>query len=295
MEWFILALISAVLSSISAIAEKKTLFKEHAMEFATILAVFSAIITFPALILFKSQITLPLMGLLYLNSLLDTFGFLLIAKAIRHLDVSVSSPMLAFGPAITAVFGFLLLKETLSVPKVGGIGLIILGAYILQINYKQLSFIESFKSMFKSKYIRYIFLALVIVSLSSIIDRFLLNTDNNFNISPVWMLAVLHIFHALNYLVLLHIYHDGVKGVVHGVRNAGWWIYLVTALVIGYRLLGLSAVSIPAAKIGLVSAITRTSVLFATVLGGEIFHESGLLHKIIACMVMIAGVYLIVI
>jgi len=41
MQWYVFAILSAVLTAASTIVEKKTLLKEHAMEFSTVLAVFN--------------------------------------------------------------------------------------------------------------------------------------------------------------------------------------------------------------------------------------------------------------
>jgi drug/metabolite transporter (DMT)-like permease len=36
------------------------------------------------------------------------------AKSVRHTDISIASPLFALSPAVTALIGFILLKETLS-------------------------------------------------------------------------------------------------------------------------------------------------------------------------------------
>jgi uncharacterized membrane protein len=47
------------------------------------------------------------------------------------------------------------------------------------------------------------------------------------------------------------------------------------------------------AAVGLVIAIKRSSALFTTVIGGELFKEKDLMRKSIACLIMIGGVFLI--
>jgi len=60
----------------------------------------------------------------------------------------------------------------------------------------------------------------------------------------------------------------------------------------GYRLSYLQAVSLY--QVSLVYPIYRLSSLFATVLGGEFFHEKHILKKSIAAIIMLIGSYLIV-
>ena len=68
-------------------------------------------------------------------------------------------------------------------------------------------------------------------------------------------------------------------------------ILLVAVLTTGYRIMQSQAAAL--AAIGLVIAIKRSSALFTTIVGGEIFRERDLIRKTIACSIMIGGVYLI--
>jgi len=47
--------------------------------------------------------------------------------------------------------------------------------------------------------------------------------------------------------------------------------------------------------VSLVLPIKRISTLFDTIIGGELFKEKHLLHKGLACLIMLLGIYLIVI
>jgi len=47
--------------------------------------------------------------------------------------------------------------------------------------------------------------------------------------------------------------------------------------------------------VSLVIPIKRMSTLISTVVGGELFGEEHLLRKSVACLVMIAGAYLIIV
>jgi drug/metabolite transporter (DMT)-like permease len=68
-------------------------------------------------------------------------------------------------------------------------------------------------------------------------------------------------------------------------------ILLVAVLTVSYRVAQNYAVSL--AAVGLVTAVKRSSSLFTTLIGGEIFHEKELIKKSVACLIMILGVFLI--
>jgi uncharacterized membrane protein len=72
--------------------------------------------------------------------------------------------------------------------------------------------------------------------------------------------------------------------------NLGW-IALISVLTIGYRYTQIVAVSL--ASVALVLAIKRTSVFWATVIGGKLFNDKDLLKRSIAAILILIGAILI--
>ena len=92
MIWVALAFVAAIATSIGALIEKKTLFKEHAMEFTAVFSIFVMILSLPLFFLVDfSRLDLFSVGILFVMSIFDTIGFLLIAKSIRHMEISAVS------------------------------------------------------------------------------------------------------------------------------------------------------------------------------------------------------------
>ena len=58
-------------------------------------------------------------------------------------------------------------------------------------------------------------------------------------------------------------------------------------------LLHLYAISIPTVVVSLVMPVKRISNLFTVILGGNIFNEKNLIMKSAACIVMLAGLFVI--
>ena len=298
MEWYILALGSAILNSLSSITEKKTLFKEHAMEYATVISLFMCALSLPLLLVAKfDMITSQQWLLLVLISIIDAIAFLYITKAVRHMELSESSPLFVYGPAITAGLAFLFLGEILTTKQVIGILGVTLGAYILelkQMKNKKAEFLHPFKIMFQSKYIHYLFFGLVLYAVAAVIARYMLNTNNPNALDPYALLVITHFLVAMIYLGMLHRFHNGFKGIQHGMQSAGKLIFLAAVFLFVSRILLTFALVIPAAEVALILGVRRLSSLFSTFLGGELFHDQNLGRKVLACAIMVLGALLIV-
>jgi len=290
MLWLIYALTAALLTAACSIFQKKTLFKEHAMEFSTVLALFNMVLALPFFFFvdFSSLILKPLVYMFF-ASILAAVAFLLIAKAVRHMEISSVSPLLIMGPGLTAFLAFVFLGEKLTATEISGICLLLIGAYILET--KEIKhLLEPLKVFKESRYIHFILIALILYSITSLFDRIVLA---HYNLTPETYIAFIHIFLAINFFIMLAFFHDGIKGIKHGIKTAWRPILIISVLVISYRFFQANAVKL--ARVGLVVSVKKISVLFTVVLGGEIFHEKNLVKKTIASVIMILGIILIAI
>jgi drug/metabolite transporter (DMT)-like permease len=132
-------------------------------------------------------------------------------------------------------------------------------------------------------------IALLIYGFTSIMDRAFVS---RYGFEPGFYLGLVHLFIAAVFIIMLAVFHDGWQGVKHGFAKYGVYIFMISILTVGYRFAQVQATAL--AFVGLVSAVKRTSSLFTTVIGGEIFHEGNILRKSLACGVMIVGVLLLV-
>lgn len=289
MSWVLYSLISAVFASASAIVEKKTLFREHALEFSAALALTNAIITLPMLFFVGVSTFAPVSFLLLaLNSIAASVAFLLVTKGLRHMEVSVASPLLVLGPGATAILAFIFLGEELTRFQASGIIFMIVGAYILQ-THKFGGLLEPIRIFWNSKYVHYILGAVVIYAFAGVLDRLLLS---RYGIDPRAYLSVAHIIIAISFLCMLKIFHGDLREVHKAFRDGGWMIVGVAILTTGYRFADTLAIQI--APVGLVGSVKKLSALFTTIIGGELFHEENILRKAFACVVMLVGVAMIV-
>ena len=142
--------------------------------------------------------------------------------------------------------------------------------------------------LIKLKYHRFIIIALFLFTASSILDKLLLI---KLNLSPISLTAFQHIYFAVIFSTVYLIFKTKEASPVSVQKDNLGWIALISVLTIGYRYTQIVAVSL--ASVALVLAIKRTSVFWATVIGGKLFNDKDLLKRSIAAILILIGAILI--
>ncbi len=291
MSWYLYALLAAGLVSLVSIFEKKILSRdEHAMEYATTLSILALVVSLPFFwVIDYSALTGRVLAILGGIAIVGGTAFLLIAKAVKHMEVSSVSPWLVLAPGLTALLAYPILGEKLSSQQILGLVLLLVGAFVLELKpHHKLSALWT--DLKRERYLPLILVAIVLYTFTALADRFVLS---RYHLAPITYLAFINLFLALYFIITSAIWHDGLRGVRHSLKTAGLPIFLVAVLVVGHRFALINAVGL--AFIGLAVAVKRSSSLFTTILGGEIFHEHNILRKSLACVIMLLGVVLVAI
>ncbi len=141
----------------------------------------------------------------------------------------------------------------------------------------------------KSKYHQYILAALLLFTASSVMDKLLLI---KLDFTPISLTAFQHFYFALLFLIIYFAFKGKLENHSPQISKADvLWILLISVLTIGYRYTQIVSVSI--ASVALTLAVKRTSVLWATIIGGKIFKDTNLLKKTIAVLFILLGAILI--
>lgn len=289
MVWFLVALLSSFLSAFAAISQKKVLIKRSPLEFSYLLSVANLLFSIPFFFFIDyGTINYNNLTILFLKAVIGVAAFLCVMTALKNLQISNALPLLALTPGFVAVFAFIFLGESLKSAEVIGLVSLIAGTYILESkNLKEILF--PLKLFVKSRYHQYILAALLLFTASSIMDKLLLI---KMNLTPVSLTAIQHLFFALLFsLIYLLYYKKENKELMLMKKNDIGWIVLISILTIGYRFTQVIAISL--ASVALTLAVKRTSVLWATIIGGKIFKDSNLIKKIIAVLFILLGAVLI--
>ena len=289
MQWYLLAIISALFSAGAAILEKKILFKERALSFSSLLAIFNLIIAIP-FFFFTDLHVLTMVSLLVLlfKSFLGALAFLCVMLGIKNLELSKALPLLVLTPGLVAIGGFIFLKEALTSLEVVGIILLLIGTYILQLKSRQ-KFFDPWKSYLKAKGNYYIFFALILFTITSLLDKAILSS---FNLHVNAFMGFQHLFLAIIFLAFL-LFTGKARELKSTIKYSWLMILFLGFVTIIYRYAQIAAVK--EAPVALVLSLKRISVFFAVLIGGKLFKEKHLLIRLIATGVMIAGAILIII
>ena len=297
MPWYGFALISAICIAIVGLLEKKTLQKEHSLEYVTLFTLIKLVLF---LLFFFSTTSWAVSGrqliLLSIDGTLGALAFFMVAKAMRRMEISSAVPVLSLDPGLTAVLALLFLGERLTGVHVVGLSLMVVGTYVLEIHRQSgesekrtaMSVIlQPFRDLAKQSGGKYILIGLVLFSVSSTMDRLVLRQVPT-NTYVGYTLVV----NALIFLVML--LRTKTRPQIFGPGQRQVFIFIVLAAAIHLASVISQAKAVSLAAVALVIAIKRLSVLIDVILGGKFFHEHHLWQKVIATAIMLIGLYCVV-
>lgn len=287
LPWYGYALLSAVFSAAFFIARKKGLSKEHSLPFDSTRFLVQAGVLLMLAPFIEFRFSLPLVGLIFVMSIVLAVAVRLIGKSLRHEDISSLAPLQNITPVLVFIWATFFLGEPLTGKHASGVALLIVGAYVLEVDKSFRGFISPFKKL-GGHYVRLFVIAMILISVTATVEKFVLNQVH----APLELLFYSWIFIALHLNVYEAWRTKGFGYVRHAFRTAGVMVFVVA-------LLALSAIGLyyQAISLGLVSLalpIKRLETLISTVVGGELFHDHGLKWKIAGCVIMLVGVWLII-
>ena len=283
MEWYVLALLSALVVSVIPIIRKRVLVHEHASEFTTTIYLTMVILFIPLLPYLDFGMTSTTFFLLLVKGVFLAVASLLFIKAARHMEISAVEPLRNLSVVFVMILSFIFLGEIITLQQ--GIGLILLisGAYTLEVHKHTITY-----SIPNRKFLYFILFNLLLVSIMAIMDKVLVQRTDVYTIViiPALVMAVLmFLYQSLKY--------KGFEDVLHAMKVGKGKMILLPILTVIADALYIMALAVPGALVALVVALRRTSTLISTIWGGEIFHDHFLMQKVIASLVMLMGIYII--
>jgi drug/metabolite transporter (DMT)-like permease len=288
MLWFILATCSALLSATAAVAQKKVLMRAHALEFSFLVSLVIMILSFgvPGAV---SLAPLPWLTLAFIigKSIVGGVAFLCVMTALERDQISSVLPLLGLTPAVTALLAWGALGETLKNWEWVGIGLMVAGAYLLERRPMEWRTPSSGARRIPPS-LFYVGGALVLFALSSLGDQILVGGRKA---DPRVVLLYQHIVYCVIFGFLLMIRRAPLASLVRQGREQWPLLLAIAVLTIGYRITQLEAVKY--APVALVLAVKRTSILYASLVGGKLFSDKHLGVRIAGAILIVASGFII--
>lgn len=296
--WYAFALVAAVLIAVITLLEKKELKTEHSLEYVVVLSIFNVVIAAFLWPWVEFQVSFSVLGLMYVASIFGSLALWFVAKALRHLDVSVVSPQTMLSVVFSILFAFIFLGETIT--SIQGLGILILlgGSLLLTREAMHNAAFAPYAALGNIKkqgggnriphFYQYLVLAaMVFYGASTVIDKTVLN-----QVSVFTFIFFINVFLAINHLIIYGIVHRGYQNLPRGLDRAGWMIVVIAIITILARVATAEALAL--ASVSLVTPLKKISSAVSTLVGGKIFKEKGVLLRTLVAVVMLVGVWLVV-
>ena len=287
MIWVIFILFSALARGTGDIFYKKLSFDfspQTILLFSSFLNILFLVPTFGCIEVLEPK----LMGFVFLKAVVMTTAWLLFLYSLKKLPISVATPLQILSTLFAIIFGFIFLKEYLTILQSLGIFILLGGLLTLQIISKKES------SQKTSSFLSMAFFSGVLASffsaLSLTLDRYLLRDL----IDPANLQFWFYIFIFINTFLVFWVLKTPYKKALQNLKTK-WWIFVILSLflVISDRTYMMAA-TYPLALLGLLIPMKRLSIIFSVFIGGKAFKERNLNSKILATFVMLIGLVLMV-
>lgn len=223
-------------------------------------------------------------GFIFIKSIIMTSSWVLAYQALKHLPITIVTPIRSAGPFFTFIGALVIYKESPNIYQWFGFFLIIFSVIL----YSRIGKKEGIN--FKhNKWVFAIIGATFLGASSGLYDKFLIQ---NLDLNPQTLQFWFCFYTILILLLILSItWFPYVKK-----RKAfkfRWTIIAVGVLLQAADYFYFKALQDPEALIMLLSAIKRSQIIIAVVIGGVIFKEKNKRKKLIPLVGIMTGVFLI--
>lgn len=290
MDWFTLAFISAIFSAASAVSEKKVLFSLNVLDFSLIVSFVTFLFSVPFFFSIQlSEISFVSLSILFLKTLLSAGAFLSVMYSIKNLEISEALPLLALSPGLVAIAGVIFINDILGLTEWLGIMLMVIGAYVLELQKEKNNFLDPFKALLSFSKYSYVFIALFLFTVTSLLDRVLLKS---YKLPPYSFMAFQQLFYVLILSFIVMLKRRNIVGQIRNIDKKIFYLLMaISFFTVIYRYTQIEATKL--APVAMVLSVKRISILIAVVSGGKLFSEENLPRKIVAVTIILIGAALL--
>ena len=290
MEWFPITLLCAFSLATADAMTKRWLGDYGGRELVLVR------LALPALVLLPLALANPLppvpwafwgwMGLLVP---LELLAMLLYVLAIRDTPLHLTLPYLAFTPVFNILTGNLLLGETVSLQGVGGILLVVAGAYLLDLKRGgdggwPNHLLAPLRALLSRRGSRLMLAVAAIYSLTSVMGKQAMQYANPLSFGAFYYPLV-----GAGALLVALLHRPTLLRALVRRPAANLAVGLAMALMVVTHFLAIAQV-----EVAYMIAVKRTSLLFGILYGAALFGERNLARNLGAGSLMVAGVALII-
>lgn len=285
--WFWYAAIAAVLSGLSVILNKRALHNVSAALVSWTLFV----LPIPILLVMVLRQGIPQINTMFIIGVVISSAIFAVTKtvslhSIKNNFLSKIYPLSAFMTLFSYIFALIFLGETISPIPLFGLFLIIIGAYVLNVDSAKEDILLPLKLLITHRESFIFILAMAFTSITAIFDKVGIK-----NTTPTSALFVLFIEDILLTCFMTVYLFKKEKQWFHDFQKYFWLLVVGSIIYTGVSLFFLEGISTGA--IALVGGIKRLEILFVLILSYLFFKERPEKQVWIGAIIMLVGVFLI--
>ena len=289
----ILALLTSLFSTAQNTAVKKSAVKSDIFLVAWSIGTFSLVVIFPffvALVFWQGmpEFTKEFWVSLIYKTPLMVIAYLCYVKAYKHGDLSLISPLLALTPAIILVIAPFVINQKASIGGALGVGLIVIGAYVLNFSASKEGFLKPIGKLFRDKGAKYMMLTASIWGGTSIIDtlgvRGVRGSSLQAGVSWAFFTSLVLV------LVLTPFIIRKIRMIFKKTERKKF--FMSGAFMGMAEICQMTAMTMLLAAY--VNAIKRFSMVLGVIIGAIFFKEQDIQNRLTGSIIMLAGVILII-
>lgn len=292
--WVIFAVISALFLGVYDIFKKNSLKNNAVLPVLLLSTLTSTVIFLPIIIvsrlnpgfstnlLYVPEITWYQHWLIFIKSVIVASSWILAYYAMKHLPVTIVSPIRSTGPLWTLLGALIIFSEQLNFLQWTGITISLFFFYIFTVTGSREGI--TFR---QNKWLYFIIGATLIGSASGLYDKFLIRNINNMAVQAwfsVYMIPV----------ILPLVYFFWYRRINHTTKFE--FRYTIPLIGISLTIADFCyfyALTDENSLIAIVSSLRRSSVIVTFLLGAFIFKEKNILRKLLLLLGMMVGILII--
>lgn len=229
---------------------------------------------------FNTQFWIGFIG----SGIIQIINTVLYMRAISKGEISTVMPMLSFTPLVLLFTAPILVGEFPSLLGLGGVVLVVVGSYLLNIDLKNMSVLEPLRAIIRNKGTRLMLIVATLWGISGAFDKMALNNSSVFQYITFLNIVV---FISTTIMVISQKKFNLAK-----IREAKTNLFMVSFLTTCSYILHFAAISMT--LVAYVVSLKRLTGMFSVLIGSYFLKEPKMKQRLIGATVMFIGVLLII-
>jgi len=293
--WLALGLLSAFLLGVYDVSKKVSLQNNAVIPVIMISILFSCVILFPFLfisfvfpdllhgtIFFVPVVDLKTHLLLILKAIIVLSSWLFAYFAMKHLPITIASPIKATQPVWVVIGGVLIFGEKLSGFQLAGVIISLFSFFMFSVTGK-----KEVNSSGSYKWIWFIIMATLTGAVSGLYDKYLLKQFDHMAVQTYYTFYQAVIMGIITMLL----WYPGRKNTTE--FKFRWSIAFISVFLVCADFAYFYALSLPDSLISVVSTLRRAGVIVPFFYGAIVMHDKNMKLKIIDMIGVIIGMILL--